>query len=211
MTSNRNQKQTAGELKSLYRNEQTDSEARLVGYQDESGAARAVPGDDETAFLKTPPFTTPPAPWLRDLLLDPAGYLPTEILEVSQRRLLQVYIEYTIAPAGDAGPPNGLGMLSLIPEARIDSRFFVIGVVNLTVATVDPPGAVFGSGFGSRNFQQSELRTVELGPVVFGSPARVWRTTLTFDVAPYEAFRLNASELTGTGPNLLSLDYTFSE
>lgn len=197
-----NQKQIRKELQALKRNELIDGDGMVIAYEDASGLPRSVPGDDESARLKTPPFLTDVARWIPATTVPATPYSFTPIVDVTKRRLIEVYIEYT-APAGESGE------LSLVPRIRRSEdpdELYPVGAVNAapTVVTLPAPFAAAGPAGASRLFFISEYRTTVIPATV------VYRNTLGFDVSAFAAFQLGFAAISGTGATL-RLDYAFSD
>lgn len=206
-----NQRQTQHELEALRNRPDGDDQQDVIpiGYVGMDGVRRTIPGDGESAFLKTPPFESDTARWERfftvpllDVVAVPLNYAFTPPVDVTTRRLLNAWIAWTL-PIDIAENPN---ILSILPQGKRDERddaWYTIGVVDPTLTPSIPI-----QGFGSRTFYQAELRTPSitasaLGPTFF-------RTVLTFDVAIYTSFRLAVATTIGAG-TLLDLDYSFSD
>ena len=202
----KNSRQTAADIDRLFRSDEDLSSVSPGGYEDPSGAPKPTRGDDDAPWVKTPPFSTAPTVWVSELpiprLLAPADYLALPTLECFQERLLQIYFELTITDAG-----NDMCQLSLIPEGFAQGNPYIASVVDPTMTAFVPgASARFPFTLGSRTFAPSELRTPSF--VIVGGG--IIRFLLTFDIAPYESFRLNIRDLTGTGATTLRALYAFS-
>jgi hypothetical protein len=203
-----NQRQTQHELEALRNRPDGDDQQDVVpiGYVGIDGVRRTIPGDGESAFIKTPPFESDTARWERfftvPLLVIPLNYAFTPPVDVTTRRLLNAWIGWTL-PLDIAGNPN---ILSILPQGRRDERddaWYTIGVVDPALTASTPT-----QEFGSRTFYQAELRTPSINASALGPT--FFRTVLTFDVAVFTSFRLavGTTLLAGT---LLDLDYSFSD
>lgn len=199
-----NEKQTRLEIEGQNADESTDGAAVPMGYEDPAGVVRAVPGDDESAALKTPPFLTDPAVWVNGVGVPTAAYGFTSVLQLAKRRLIEVYIELT-APAGDPV------ILSLVPQIRRSrvpvDQMYPMGAIDIVhvVRTLAAPFAASGPAAASREIFITEFRTTLI-------PAgSTYRNTLGFDVSAYQAFQLGFLETTGVAGSTLRLDYAFSD
>lgn len=190
--------ETRRELDQRFRDKSRDGSGLIVAYEDEAGEPRDVPGDEESAWLKHPPFTEVDAQvYVRELLLPFAAYSTLEPIDVRQYRLLNFYLTYVV-PA--AGPANGMGRLSIIPEKRAldprtgDQQWYTTAVVSPAITLLTPPSPPFNTLTGavaSRDFFPAEFRwpsATIAGPVTL-------RVQLTFEVSDAYAFRLNVLEL----------------
>lgn len=174
----------------------------VLGYRGPGSVPREVPGDEESAWIKVPPFTEDVTRWVETRDLPVADYVATPEVEVADARLLIVY--FTLVWAD---PPDDTAQLSIIPEKRVRGQWFTTGVVDPTIAAVDPTGATFGDNFGSRTWYPAELLT----PVFTGGPRTV-RSSLVFDVSDTEAFRLQLLQnIAAQTQSTLSLDYARSQ
>lgn len=203
-----NQRQTEQEMSALKNRPDDDDQTDIVpmGYVDTYGTRRTVPGDGESAFLKTPPFESDTQRYTRGLVVpfvtEGLVYEFLQPVDVNTRRLLNFWLSWTIPI--DANQNNH--QLSLLPQGRRDetvNEWYTIAVINPTLAAGFP-----GAGFGGRTFYKAELNT----PVFVGDPAAaiVFRTVITFDVAIYTSFRLGVGSLNDDA-TLLDLDYSFSD
>lgn len=193
-----NQRRVQLELQQLRRNEAIGNSV-VIGYEDEFGVPRAFQGDEDSAYVKLPPFPSDAAPWATFVPLPAvaAGYVFTPALDVAKERLLAVWFDYV--------PTVGGGPLSVVAQAARDLAtldFFPIAVINPTITIVTPP-APFAPGFGSRDFFPAELRT---------NNSFAARTVFPFDVSPYVAFRLGVVDLAVDPilPGSLTLFYSFA-
>jgi hypothetical protein len=199
--SSSNAADTRKQLRGL-RRERDEGEAQVIGFEDAGGGSRAVLGDEDAPWLKTPPFTTVAERLMGRVALPPTPgpYLAGTEIQTTNYRLLTLYLDYdlTAAPAG--------GQLSLVPEAfdTKEQLWRPTGLVDPTVlpVTLSPP---FGAGFGSRNFLPAELR----GPAFPGVGA--FQAALQFDVSPYERFRISVLELISTATSTLLVNYNKSQ
>jgi hypothetical protein len=208
-----NQRQTEEEMSALRNRPDGDDQTDVnpIGYVDSYGTRRTVPGDGESAFLKTPPFESDTQRCVRGavppFVNDPnTDYLFLPPVDVNTRRLLNFWLEWNIPIDVGAAPHR----LSLIPQGKRDERdnpWYTIAVIDPTLAADTP-----AIGFGDRVFYQAELSTESFTgsavvPVVF-------RTVLTFDVAIYTSFRIGVGSLideSGGVTTLLDVDYSFSD
>lgn len=201
-----NSEQTARELAALYRNERINS-GTVVAYDGPGGKPFAVPGDEQSAWLKVPPFTEAVRFWQAAEALSRTDYVATVEIDVAAVRLITVYFKLVWTDDTD-----DTSQLSIIPEHRAKddqsvTEWYTTGVVNPTIAAVDPTGTTFGDGFGSRTWHPAELRT----PVFTGAPRTV-RSKLTFDVADAESFRLQLLEnIAAQANSTLELKYARSQ
>jgi hypothetical protein len=162
-----------------------DSTNQQIAYED-NGATRNVQGDEEAPWVKVPPFTeSPPEPYITSEQLPSSNaYVVLPEIDVSDSRLLTLYVDYTAASAGNDG------QLSIIPQASRDDSgdsFFSIPVIDPTLTLVSCTG--FTPQIGSRNVYPAELRTEALADTV------QLVLPLPFDVAPYSRFRFLMAEL----------------
>lgn len=207
-TNSSNERQTELEMESLKKRPDIDEQQDTVplAYADNTGVRRTVPGDEDSAWLKTPPFTSPTSRWIRGLVLPvldlaASNYAITPSVDVQKRRLLNVWISWVIGPDVSETPH----ILSILPQGKRDTsvdEWYTIGVVDPAL-TVGTPVA----GFGSRNFYEAELRT-PLAAVA--ADVVIFRTVLTFDVAIYSSFRLLVADALAAATTL-DLDFSFSD
>jgi hypothetical protein len=207
-TSSSNERQTELEMDSLKKRPDIDEQQDVqpIGYVDNSGVRRSVPGDDDSAWLKTPPFTSPTSRWTRATALPaldtPASnyvFLPS--VDVQTRRLLNVWIRWSIGLDLNETPH----VLSLVPQGKRDTtteEWYTIGVVDPALTANTPI-----QGMGSRSFYQAELRATLTASA---TDAVIFTTVLTFDVAIYSSFRVGVADALAGG-TFLDLDYSFSD
>jgi len=197
MNNRRNINTTQSSVQQMFRTEQPGLRTGYVGLE---GEAKGASGDADAPFVKVPPFTDDPQQLVDGLVLPNAGDLGAEylILPAVQCRLfrfIQIYLEYTMAAGGQ---------LSLIPEVEALGAWYATTLVDSTVAAIVPTGTRFASGgFGSRNFEGTELRTDVLANGVA-------RFALNFDVTGVEQFRLNVLDLSANPNNTLRVLYALS-
>ncbi len=201
-----NEKQTRLELEGQNSGESMDGAAAPMGYEDAAGVVRAVPGDDDSAALKTPPFLTDPAVWIPATTVPIAAYAFTSVIDVTKRRLVEVYIEYI-------ADPDDASRLSIVPRIRRSrnaddtDEMYPMGAIDVAPATVTllPPFDAVGPAAASRSIFLTEFRTTLI------TAAAVYRNTLGFDVSAYSAFQLGFAEIEGFDASTLRLDYAFSD
>jgi hypothetical protein len=179
-----NSAQTSRELESLYRGARINAGVAMA-YSGPGQVPIAVPGDAESAWLKVPPFTEPVRMWQPAATMSIADYVATQPVDVASVRIITVYFKMVWTAAASAN-----AQLSFIPEHRAKddqgaTEWYTTGVVNPTITAVNPTGATYGDGFGSRTWHPAELRS----PLFTGGPRTVL-SKLTFDVADAESFRL---------------------
>lgn len=202
-----NSTQIRRELAALYRDHRVAG-GPMLAYLGPDGRPTVVPGDQESAWLKVPPFTEPVTQWQEAKTLSVTDYVATQPLDVSSVRLITVYFELFWTDAAVA-----TSQLSLIPEHRANNAlgvtdWYTTGVVNPVITAVDPTGATYGDGFGSRTWHPAELRT----PTFNASTSRTVRSKLTFDVADAVSFRLRALQNVVAQVNsTLALSYSRSQ
>jgi hypothetical protein len=201
-----NQRQLQEELETLHKRPDGDDQqdVTVLGYMGIDDVRRPVPGDQESAWLKTPPFESDTARSVRGFvvpLADEIGagrvFLPP--VDVTTRRLLNFWLAWTL-PISEVGS----GILSILPQGLRDATpnpWYTIAVVDPTL-TVNSPS----TGFGSRRFYQAELRTTS---ITMGVSPVLFSTVLTFDVAVYTSFRLGVLSF-GAADTFLDVDYSFS-
>jgi hypothetical protein len=199
-----NEKQTRLEIEGQNSDESTDGAAVPMGYEDPAGITRAVPGDEDSAALKTPPFLTETAVWIPGTtVLSTAAYDFTSVLQIAKRRLIEVYIEFT---ADEEGGPSRLSLVPQIRRSRDPEALYPVGAVEIapSIVTLDPPFDAVGSAVASRDIFISEFRTTAI-------PAgATYRNTLGFDISAYSGFQLGFMAPQGNG-GVLRLDYAFSD
>ncbi len=215
-----NSRDTRKHLQQRFRNKNRDGAGMLIAYEDANGANRDIQGDAEAPWVKNPPFTEDPQKWLAPTLLPSVAvastpYITLQPINVKQYRALAVYLTYLIPEA--AGPPAGIGQLSLVPEMlAIDpnlgqAQWYTMSLVDLAFSVVsgalNPP--FDNLVFASSNFFPQELRWPDtaVGPV---TADLTLRTRLFFDVTNAEAFRLSAIELNASSPNENTLSVAYS-
>jgi hypothetical protein len=178
-----------------------------LSYQGPAGMPRSVQGDLEAPWVKAPPFPASVQPWFTaetggtpDLPID--DYVFTTPIDVEQRRVLNVWLDYTAQGGeGDAG-------LSIVPQvfndaAGAEGEFWNTVVIDPTLTVVDLSATVLAlPGVGSRLYRPAEFRSP-----VFIDGTR-WRVTIPFDVTPYGRFRLAVGALGGGGS--VVLNYSFA-
>lgn len=181
------------------------------GYLDAGGVTRAVQGDREAPWLRTPPFPSDVVRWFTATNATPDfidDYAFTDPIQVTDHRILTLWLEFThIAGAGAA-------VLSLVPQAarRLEEStpavFRPIAVIDPTLAVVDLSATVIAmAGVGSRTFRPAELRTASVATI-----GQTWRTMLPFDVTPYTDFRFAVGAIVAQGVTVsAALDYSFAE
>lgn len=190
-------------------------EVSQQGYADPAGVPRAVGGDDDAPWLKTPPFPSDVTRWFSANNTDDAAfdddYVLTEPLDVTNWRLFTLWIDFR--PTTQAAGVSGL--LSLVPLAARQlnkvnppaTEFYPIGVVDPTLTVLDLSATIFGlSVFGSRTFSPAELRTPAV-PV-----AEVLQATLVFDVSQYVALRFGVGAVLDQDVDAtVALGYSYAE
>ena len=201
MTS-RNIGQTDAGLKRL-RVETTDGDEQTVAYENQGGIPNAFSGDDNSAYIQTPPFPNRLTPWDNFDPLGRTNYSAVSSVNVERFRLLTTWIEFTA--------DSEAAQLSLVGEALRDDTegdatptFRPIGVVDPTLTTVTLSGTPYaGQSFASRTIQQAEFRTVALTSSSVFFP-------LQWDVAVYRQFRLQVKDLGTTGAALATLNLFYN-
>jgi hypothetical protein len=174
-----------------------------MGYEDAAGQTRSIPGDDESAWLKTPPFSSKVTRWFKvDTLESAAEYVILDPIDVRQQRLLAIWLDFTGTDVA----------LRMIPQARrdVDNSFYTISVIDplLTVLT-GGIGAPFSADeqFGSRNVYASVL-------TIPGAASVAAQQCFVFDVAAYTQFRLALGTVDDQGAlqdeGAVTIDYNFS-
>ncbi len=198
-----NDRSRTAELEALRREDGVaESGASPQAYRDETGVPRSVGGDEDAQYGKTPPFPSNVQRWFSADTLPVGDYVFTDPIDVRQRRVLSVWIEFE-ADGGDNA------QLSIVPQIFNDfagqtGQFWNTTVLDGAITVLDLSGTVLGlSDVGSRTFHAAELRT---GVIADGTTARVM---LPFDVSPVSRFRLGIGALTASGR--LALGYSFSE
>lgn len=191
MTRNRlNINRTDADVSSLFRDRRGG-----VGYIDVTqGGPQGLSGDGEAPWIKTPPFPSDTKPYVDSLVIPvtapAAPYTQLPGIECERFRFIEFYCVYVMAAGGQ---------LSIIPEAFDGVNWSVPVVVGSTVTPIAPTDPRFApGGFGSRTIFPMELQTAVL---IAGTS----RFAITFDVASYEAFRLNVIDLTANAGNTLSI------
>jgi len=193
-----------------------DGAADTVGgmsYQGPAGIPQSTQGDNEAPWIKAPPFPASVQPWFTAVTggnpnLPVRDYVFTPPIDVEQRRVLSVWVDFT---ATAAGPLSGL---SIVPQVFNDSageggEFWNTVVIDPTLSVIDLSATVLAMpGVGSRVFRPAELRSPVL-PLL----AR-WQVSIPFDVTPWGKFRL-AVGVFGTMPmdgstGSLRLGYSFA-
>lgn len=204
MSASKNQLATRLQLEGLNRDQRTRTDGPVMQYSDLTGRPRAVPGDDESAWLKSPPFLTNQNAWLEQFAftdaLDPQVFAATDEAECQDYRLLTAFFAFTLGDDGETAS----GQLSVIAEARgvVGQvprelvRWYPLAVLDPSVSYVTLTG--FGNGFGQRTFAPAVLQS----PAFTGGANRVVSWILTWDVSVFAAVRLR---LLATVPGLQSL------
>jgi hypothetical protein len=203
-----NERQTELEMDALKKRPDIDEQqdVKPVGYVGKDGVRRSIPGDADSAWLKTPPFPSPTARWTRGLELpvldvSASNYVFLPAVDVQNKRLLNVWIGWSIGI--DVGQTPHI--LSINPQGKRDTttdEWYTIGVVDPAL-TANTPIA----GMGSRTFYQAELRAALTASAV---DTIIFRTVLTFDVAIYSSFRVGVADALAVA-TFLDLDYSFSD
>jgi hypothetical protein len=181
----------------------------VQGYEDQAGVPRATGGDDEAPWLKTPPFPASVQSWFTATTggtpdLPIGDYVFTTPIDVEQRRVITVWIDFTVL----AAPAR----LSLVPQVFDDAvgpdgAFFNTVVIDPTLTARDLSTTVLAlPEAGSREFRPAEFRSPVLPPT-----AR-WRVVIPFDVTMWSRFRLAAGVVVGVAAGgALALGYSFSD
>jgi hypothetical protein len=177
-----------------------------MGYEDGAGQPRSIPGDDESAWLKTPPFSSKVTRWFKaDDLESGASYVFLDAVDVRQQRLLAIWLEWESDEIDHT--------LRIIPQARrdVDGSFYTISVIDPLLTVIPDIGAPFAANelFGQRNMYATALNL----PSVPGSET-IARQCFVFDVAAYTQFRLALGNIDPQGAlaegGEVTIDYNFS-
>lgn len=181
-----------------------------MSYQGPAGIPQSVQGDNEAPWVKSPPFPASVQSWFSavtggtpDLPLD--NYVFTSPIDVEQRRVLSVWLDFT------AAAPLTTSGLSIVPQVFNDSsgeggEFWNTVVIDPTLSAIDLSATVLAMpGVGSRMFRPAELRS----PLLPFS-AR-WQVSIPFDVTPWGKFRLAVGVYGAAGAaGDLHLGYSFA-
>lgn len=215
MADTANQRSTRRELAQGRRHDSIGN-APVLGYLDEGDVPRAVGGDEEAPWLKTPPFPSNVVAWFTGVTggqaltpqvpdLPLGNYVFTAPIDVEQRRVLNVWIDFTAQ--GD----DVTSGLSLVPQVFNDmvspeGEFWNTVVIDPSLSVLDLSATVLAlPGVGSRVFRPAELRSALL------APAGRWRVVIPFDVTPWSRFRLAAGVYGAVGAaGDLKLGYSFT-
>lgn len=217
MSASKNAFATRLELQGLNRDQLARNDGPVIQYSDLGGRPRAVPGDEESAWIKTPPFLTNQNAWLEQFAftdaLNPSVFVATDEAECQDYRLLTAFFAFTL---GD-DTETASGQLSIIAEGRgavgqPDGEFvrwYPMAVLDPSVSYVTAAG--FGNGFGQRTFAPAVLQS----PAFTGGANRVVTWILTWDVTVFAAVRLRLLATVPalqslTNPPKLDLDYALA-
>ncbi len=154
------------------------------GYKNEGGQAVQQRGDDDSPFVKLPPF--PDKTTLEYLAADlGAGPVIGPLLECAKARVLSLWVEY--APAANANDPQLAIVAAAVrpgqEEEPLGPNLYPLSVVDAALTPLAPPVAA------QRTFYQSELITDVLPG---GTPVRF---LLPFDVSNIRTVLFQAREI----------------
>lgn len=163
----------------------------LVGYEDFGGSVRTIFGDDDSPWLKTPPFSTTLDIYTNDALPVIAGP-PVDVRDVN---ILTLYVDYT--------PADGTALLNITPFVWNTGAFGAplqapqwVGISVVDQALVKAFGT-FSREIGVANFTTSPGQSAPLAQ--------------SFDVSPYLGIRFLFTEtLAGEGAGVLNTRYNLS-
>jgi hypothetical protein len=178
-----------------------DSGAPIIpgGYSPGAGSARPLPGDRQFPFFKDPPATEPANRYLpkvelaNDVVQNPIPDVSMgtiddlgvgRAIDVRGRRLITFFFEYF-----PNGVPDSLVLVPQVsiftPENRVLADWYNIGVVDPTLDAT-PANNIVDCG-ARRVFYATELHQTPAAGMAAGASCR---STLVFDVAPYDVFRM---------------------
>lgn len=172
------------------------------GYKNEGGQAVQQPGDDDSPFVKLPPF--PDKTTLEYLAADfTGGIVIGSPIELAKARALTLWVEY--APAANANAPQiGIVGAALRPGQEQDPlgpNLYPLSVLDAALTPLVPPVAA------QRTFYQSEL----VSDVLVGGT--VFRFLLPFEVSNLRTVLFQVREIQEAAPGdpgLVGLGITYS-